>query len=68
MRDGGGRGGNRQRATALIDTAPAPNPIGWELSRPDSPDWIDKEREKHFQVEEGQKILECKGGFGIERE
>ena len=68
MRDGRESVGERRRAIALFDTTPAENPIGWELSRPHSPDWIDKKLEKRFQAEEEQKTLECKGGFGGGRE
>jgi hypothetical protein len=68
MKDGSERGGDRRRAIALFDTAPAENPIGWELSHPYSPDWIDKELSTRVQAEEEQKTLECKSGFAGHRE
>jgi hypothetical protein len=64
MQDGSERRGERRRAYALFDTAPAENPIGWELSRPYTPEWIDGELAKRVQAEEERKTLECKGGFG----
>ena len=68
MPDGSERPGERRRAIALFDTAPAENPLGWQLSRPYNPEWIDEELAKRSQAEEEQKMLECKGGFGFERD
>jgi hypothetical protein len=63
--DGTETRGDRRRAVALIDTMPAENPIGRELSRLSSPEWLDKELGKQMRAEEEQKELECKGGFEI---
>lgn len=60
--------GERRRAIALFDTAPAENPLGYKLSLHYSPEWLDGELAKRAQAEDEQKTLECKGGFGFERD
>ena len=60
--------GERRRSLALFDTTPAENPIGYELSRHYTPEWLDGELATRMQAEEEQKTLECKGGFGFERD
>jgi hypothetical protein len=65
-RDGVEYPGERRREFALFDTTAAENPLGFELSRPFSPDWLDKELGKHAAAEEEQKTLEFKSGFGFE--
>jgi hypothetical protein len=66
--DGFVRQGERRRAKALFDTVPAANPLGWSLSRAYRPDWIDGKLALRVNAEEEQKTLECKGGFGGDRE
>jgi hypothetical protein len=62
------RPGERRRSIALFDTTPAENPLGYELSRHYTPEWLDGELAKRAQADEDQKTLECKGGFGFERD
>ncbi|MGH7978406.1 MAG: hypothetical protein ACREE6_03465 [Limisphaerales bacterium] len=65
-KDGCGNAGEKRRAVALFDTTAAPNPLGLDLSRPYSPDWLNQNTELRHRAEDEQKTLECKSGFGSE--